>query len=175
MQIMATQMMETGGAFLTKGCKSDTCVWNNGTAKQFHYTQPYDWYFCYRHLVDDHNNKQHTNLSLEDSWKTDCWPFCVFTFLFAVTEVSVFWCTSFGPTRQTFHVCLSMLLSNANWPVNSLTIPTLFPSTKRLVILMFPRRIELVHLKTQPSLQENGQAKMGLDHQTSVSAEGLLG
>mmetsp|Transcript_5756 Transcript_5756/g.11762 ORF Transcript_5756/g.11762 Transcript_5756/m.11762 type:complete len:176 (+) Transcript_5756:290-817(+) len=84
------RMMATGGALFTEGCKSVARVWDNGTAKQFHYTQPYDWHFHYRHLVDDHNNKRHAIPFCEDSWNTDHWTFCVFTFLFAVTEVNVF-------------------------------------------------------------------------------------
>ena len=39
-----------------------------------------------RHHVDDHNNRRHQPLSLEETWVTKFWPHHVFTFLLAVAE-----------------------------------------------------------------------------------------
>ena len=35
--------------------------------KKFNYKLPFDWYFCYRYAVDDHNNLRHTLPSIEDT------------------------------------------------------------------------------------------------------------
>ena len=39
-----------------------------------------------RHHVDDHNNRRHQPISLEETWATKFWPHCVFAFLLAVAE-----------------------------------------------------------------------------------------
>ena len=38
--------------------------------KIFNYWQPFGWHFCYRHQVDDHNNRCHSPISLERAWDT---------------------------------------------------------------------------------------------------------
>ena len=43
----------------------------------------------YRHSIDDHNNKQHSLISLEVIWATKFRPNHVFAFLLGVTEVNV--------------------------------------------------------------------------------------
>ena len=70
-------------------CKAAFC--SEGTARMsFKYTKPFDWNFYFRHLVDDHNNLQHSSPSLEGTWITECWPSCVFSFLLAISEVNCF-------------------------------------------------------------------------------------
>jgi hypothetical protein len=46
-------------------------------------------HFRYRHVIDDHNSKRHSPISLEVTWATKWWPHRVFAFLLAVTEVNV--------------------------------------------------------------------------------------
>ena len=46
-------------------------------------------HFLFRHSVDDHNNKRHSPISIEEIWSTKWWPNRVFAFLLAVTEVNV--------------------------------------------------------------------------------------
>ncbi len=144
------QMMAIGGALLTEGCKSAA----NGMTKQFHYTQSYDWHFCYRHLEDDHNNKQHAIPSLEDSQKTDCCPFCVFTFLFAVTKVNVFlvhkfWTYKTDPSNLPVYVAFQCQLA---WQ---------FIDNPNLVSKIKEVNDSNGSKKDSPCSLENGQAKNG--------------
>ena len=46
-------------------------------------------HFLFRHSVNDHNNKRHSPISIEEIWSTKWWPNRVFAFLLAVTEVNV--------------------------------------------------------------------------------------
>ena len=39
--------------------------------------------------MDDHNNKRHSPISLEDVWRTAWWPNRCFAFLLSVTEVNI--------------------------------------------------------------------------------------
>jgi Transposase IS4 len=55
----------------------------------FNYTEAIGSHFNYRHMVDDHNAKQHAPISLEDSWATNTWDNIVFVFLVAITEVNM--------------------------------------------------------------------------------------
>ncbi|KAL3779274.1 hypothetical protein ACHAWO_009912 [Cyclotella atomus] len=82
--------MATGGALATDDtCKTAHCgIGNDRTS--FTYTKPYDWHFCYRNIVDDHNNLRHALPSLEATWVTDRWALLVFTFLLAITEVNCY-------------------------------------------------------------------------------------
>ena len=56
---------------------------------KFHYPEVVGNHFLYRHSVDDHNNKQHSPISLEVVWATKYWPNHVFSFLLGVMEVNV--------------------------------------------------------------------------------------
>ncbi len=71
-------------------CKETTRRWMEGNQNRtatFRYARPFDWHFCYRHAVDDHNNLRHTLPSIEDSWSTTRWEIRVFAFILALTEV----------------------------------------------------------------------------------------
>ena len=46
-------------------------------------------HYLYRHSVDDHNNRRHSPIGLEEVWGTKNWEHRVFAFLLAVTEVNV--------------------------------------------------------------------------------------
>jgi hypothetical protein len=47
-------------------------------------------HFHYRHVIDDHNSKCHSPISLEVTWATKWWPHRVFAFLLAIImEVNV--------------------------------------------------------------------------------------
>ena len=57
------RMMDTGGRLLADDtCKDTVRIWNeNGedVVKKFKYKLPFDWYFHYRHAVDQHKNLKH--------------------------------------------------------------------------------------------------------------------
>ncbi len=57
---------------------------------KFKYFLPFDWHFCYRHMVDDHNNLHHAVPSIEGTWETQRWECRVFAFTLAVSEVNAF-------------------------------------------------------------------------------------
>ena len=46
-------------------------------------------HFLFQHSVDDHNNKRHSPISIEEIWATKWWPNRVFATLLAVTEINV--------------------------------------------------------------------------------------
>ena len=46
-------------------------------------------HFLFQHSVDDHNNKRHSPISIEEIWATKWWPNRVFAFLLAVTKMNV--------------------------------------------------------------------------------------
>ena len=60
-----------------------------GERKKNFYPEVFGNHFLIRHSVDDHNNKQHPPISIEEIWATKWWPNGVFAFLLAVTEVNV--------------------------------------------------------------------------------------
>ena len=62
---------------------------DDGSRKKFSYPEVIGNHFLYRHSVDDHNNKRHSPISIEEIWATKWWPNRVFAFLLAVTEVNV--------------------------------------------------------------------------------------
>ncbi|KAL3803043.1 hypothetical protein ACHAWO_003842 [Cyclotella atomus] len=59
----------------------------NGAWKSFHYAEPFSRHNRSKHWVDDHNNRRHDPISLDDTWKTKKqWPMRQFTFTLAVAE-----------------------------------------------------------------------------------------
>ena len=68
--------------------------------KKFHYPKVVGNHFLYQHSVDDHNNKQHSPISLEVVWATKYWPNHVFAFLLGVMEVNI---TLVQPTLVANH------------------------------------------------------------------------
>ena len=54
----------------------------------FKYKLPFDWYFRYRHAVDNHNNLRHALPSTEDTCITDWCRCCLFTFILSISEVN---------------------------------------------------------------------------------------
>lgn len=66
----------------------------NGIAvrKKFYYPEIIYNHFHYRHAVDDHNNKRHQPISIEQVWGTQWWPNRVFAFFIAITEVNCKMC-----------------------------------------------------------------------------------
>ena len=53
-----TRMMATDGRLLADDtCKETVIRWKEkgeDVVKKFNYKLPFDWHFCYRHVVDDH-------------------------------------------------------------------------------------------------------------------------
>ena len=84
------RIMATGGALVADDTCKTACR-GEGTARTtFKYTKPFNWHFCFRHLVDDHNNLRHSLPSLEGTWITERWPIRVFSFLRAISEVNCY-------------------------------------------------------------------------------------
>ena len=71
------RIMATGGRFLADDtCKVTVKRWKEngeGVLKKFKYKLPFDWYFCYYHVVDNHNNIRNPLPSIADTWMTDWW------------------------------------------------------------------------------------------------------
>jgi hypothetical protein len=85
------QLMSTYGTNKRVGelKKRDYKVDGERREKSFQYPEVVYNHYCYRHVIDDHNAKWHSPISLEVTWATKWWPHRVFTFLLGVTEVNV--------------------------------------------------------------------------------------
>ncbi|KAL7571289.1 hypothetical protein ACA910_008942 [Epithemia clementina (nom. ined.)] len=84
-------LMSTYGTNQRKG-KVTRREWIENRQKQqtsFQYPEVVGNHFLFRHSVDDHNNKRHSPISIEETWGTKWWPNRVFAFLLAVTEINV--------------------------------------------------------------------------------------
>ena len=86
--IYMMRMVATGGRILANDtCKETVIIWKeNGEymVKKVKYKLPFDWYFIFYHVVDNHNNRRHTLPSIGDICRTDwceCW---VFAFILAI-------------------------------------------------------------------------------------------
>lgn len=89
MQVMTTYgTMERKGKFTNRTWK----VGNQTMKTSFQYPEVFANHFRYRHVVDDHNNRRHSPISLETTWATKRWENRVFAFLLAVTEVNCLLC-----------------------------------------------------------------------------------
>jgi hypothetical protein len=53
----------------------------DGRWRSFNYTEPFSRYSKAKHWVDDHNNRRHDPIGLEEVWGTKWWPMRQFTFL----------------------------------------------------------------------------------------------
>jgi hypothetical protein len=60
----------------------------NGHWWLFNYTKPFSRYSRAKHWVDDHNNRRHDPIGLEEVWATKWWPMRQFTFICGVAEVN---------------------------------------------------------------------------------------
>ena len=60
----------------------------DGRWRSFNYTEPFSRYSKAKHWVDDHNNRRHDPIGLEEVWGTKWWPMRQFTFLCGVAEVN---------------------------------------------------------------------------------------
>ena len=59
-------------------------------SKEFKYTEVFSLHYRYRHQIDDHNNRRHNPIGIEETWATKRWPIRVFSFIIAVTEVNAY-------------------------------------------------------------------------------------
>jgi hypothetical protein len=84
-----TMMMMTSYGTLERFGKVTKRKLNNGDVKTFQYPEVIANHFRYRHMVDDHNSKRHSPISLEVVWATKEWEKRVLAFLLAITEVNV--------------------------------------------------------------------------------------
>ena len=65
---------------------------NEGAAVDitFKYAEPFANHYLFCHYINSRNNLRHQTPSLEETWKTHCWPYRVFAFLLAVSEVNCY-------------------------------------------------------------------------------------
>ena len=79
------RMMAMGGPNTPdETCKKTSRTWkweNEQMLVTFQYLQPFDWHFCYCHVVDDHNNLHHALPLIVDTWFTQRWECWVFSFI----------------------------------------------------------------------------------------------
>lgn len=59
---------------------------NDGSTANFSYVETHQNHFDNRHQVDDFNNRRHNPISVEETWRTQCWEHRVFAHLFACSE-----------------------------------------------------------------------------------------
>ena len=59
-----------------------------GEWKSFPYPEPILRHNCSKHWVDDHNNRRHDPISLDEIWRTKCWEHRQFTFFVRLSEVN---------------------------------------------------------------------------------------
>ena len=67
----------------------------------FQYTEPFANHYRFRHAVDDHNNLRHSDVSIEETWRTQRWENRVFAFLLAVSEINAFLAFRFFVWKDT--------------------------------------------------------------------------
>jgi Transposase IS4 len=97
------QMMSTYGTLERFGKEEVRSTRINGQKQQIRFQRPevFNNHFAYRHMVDDHNNKRHSPISLEVTWATKKWENRVFAFLLAATEVNVMLASTYFYGRET--------------------------------------------------------------------------
>ena len=92
----------------------------------FKYKLPFDWYFCYRHSVDYHNNLRHALPSILDKWVTYRWECRVFAFILAISDINTFlFYTDFYTVGYVRREYLHYWSFFGSWCGNLLTIYTL--------------------------------------------------
>ena len=88
------RIMATSGRLLTDDtCKDNVRIWNqNGedVLNNFKYKLSFDWYFLYRHAVENHNSIRHSLPSIEGTCVTDRWECWVFYFVLSISDVNEF-------------------------------------------------------------------------------------
>ena len=73
--------------------KENVRIWKENRedlVKKFKYKMLFDWHFCYRHAVDDHNKLRHELPSIEDTWVIDQWECWIFAFILDISEGNAF-------------------------------------------------------------------------------------
>ena len=119
------KMMVTGGSLIA----NKTCIdqrqryMEDGVEvlRTFQFPLSYNWYYRFRHAVDDHNNLCHSLPLVEGTIMTTQWDLCVFSFLLAVSEVNAFLNYRFFcmpdimPTLQEFRHKLAWQLIKNRW------------------------------------------------------------
>jgi Transposase IS4 len=96
-------MMSTYGTLNRVGATKRRDYVDNGIKRQitFQYPEVISNHFTYRHMVDDHNSRRHSPISLEATWATKSWENRVFAFLLAITEVNINLAHTYFYTKET--------------------------------------------------------------------------
>jgi hypothetical protein len=90
-EVYVMKLISTYGALRSvEEGKTQQSVIENGQRvnKSFHYTEPFFNHYKFRHQVDDHNNRRHSPISLEERISTIDWKIRVFMFILALVEVN---------------------------------------------------------------------------------------
>jgi hypothetical protein len=122
----------------------------DGRWKSFKYTEPFSRYSKAKHWVDDHNNRRHDPIGLEEVWGTKWWPMRQFTFMCSVAEVNACHSQARGKREQTmpqleFRRKLAQELLH-----NTLDVPQEVPQA----VVAARRRTNTVHALTKRSREE---------------------
>jgi hypothetical protein len=122
----------------------------DGRWKSFKYTEPFSRYSKAKHWVDDHNNRRHDPIGLEEVWGTKWWPMRHFTFMCSVAEVNACHSQARGKREQTmpqleFRRKLAQELRH-----NTLDVPQEVPQA----VVAARRRTNTVHALTKRSREE---------------------
>jgi hypothetical protein len=96
------------------------CV--EGTWKTFKFTKPFSLYCQRKNWADDHNNRQHDPIELEEVWQIKWWPIRQFTFICFVVEVNAF-IIGLGLGTKKQH---GSSFFSGSWPNRCLTMSSIF-------------------------------------------------
>jgi hypothetical protein len=92
----------------------------NGSWKTFKYSEPFSRYSQGKHWVDDHNNRRHDPIGLEEVWHTKWWPMRQFRFICSVAEVNE------TGLRERVNRQLHSFNFSGNWPNRCLRMQSMF-------------------------------------------------
>jgi hypothetical protein len=118
-----TMFMSTYGRLEKMGEEARRFVTTGGRIerKEFLYPEVIANHYKYRGMVDSHNAKRHSPISLETTWATKSWPNRVFAFLLAVSEVNSFcaWKNDVKRGEKTYESVLDFRKELARQLVNN--------------------------------------------------------
>ena len=125
----------------------------DGEWKTFKYAKPFSRHNRAKHWVDDHNNRRHDPIGLEEVWATKWWPMRQFTFLCSVAEVNACHSLARGKREQTmpqleFRRQLAQELLH-----NTLDVPQVLPQA----VVAARRRSNTVHALKKRSREEGNR------------------
>lgn len=88
-------LMSTYGTLERMGKMNYRNFVGNAPQHSFQYPEVVANHYKYRHIVDDHNARRHSPISLEETWATKRWANRVFAFLLSITEINIMLAATF--------------------------------------------------------------------------------